>query len=79
MQQIGEMLQEELRDVQSYQASGAPIPTSVQWNLDPRARLLSDLKAVIEQARSEGYRPILAIDANEDWTSPSGRQLYLLF
>lgn len=75
MQQIGEMLQEELRDVQAHQEAGTTIPLSVRRSLDPRARLLSDLKTVIEEARSEGYRPILAMDANEDWTSPSGKQL----
>jgi hypothetical protein len=75
MQQIGEMLQEELREAQTYQDSDRTIPLSVRRNLDPRARLLSDLKEIINQARGEGYRPILAMDANEDWTSPTGRQL----
>jgi hypothetical protein len=75
MQQIGEMLQEELREAQTYQDSDRTIPLSVRRNLDPRARLLADLKEIINQARGEGYRPILAMDANEDWTSPTGRQL----
>jgi hypothetical protein len=75
MQQIDEMLQEELRDVERHRDAGTTIPTSVRRNLDPRARLLSDLKTVIEEARAEGYQPILAMDANEDWASSSGKQL----
>jgi hypothetical protein len=75
MQQIDEMLQEELCDVEHHREAGTTIPLSVRRNLDPRARLLSDLKTVIEGARAEGYRPILAMDANEDWASSSGKQL----
>ena len=36
--------------------------------LDPRTRILNDLRQLITAKRSQGYRPILMMDANEDWT-----------
>jgi hypothetical protein len=74
-QQIGEMLEEELRDAELLAASGSTIPNSIRRRLDPRARLLSDLENLIAKARSEGYRPIVCMDSNEDWTSSSGKPL----
>ncbi len=40
--------------------------------LDPRSRLLTDLKQLIINKRQQGFRPILMMDANDDWvTSPN--------
>ena len=36
--------------------------------LDPRSWVLNDLRQLITAKRSQGYRPILMMDANEDWT-----------
>jgi hypothetical protein len=69
------MLEEELRDAELLAASGSTIPNSIRRRLDPRARLLSDLEDLIAKARREGYRPIVCMDANEDWTSSSGKPL----
>ena len=38
---------------------------------DPRQRFLEDLSKLIEEKRAEGYRPIIAMDANEDWVNNS--------
>ena len=36
--------------------------------LDPRTRVLNDVKEIIVEKRREGFRPILLMDANDDWT-----------
>lgn len=38
---------------------------------DPRQRILDDLTRLIEEKRSTGFRPIIAMDANEDWVMNS--------
>ena len=42
-------------------------------SLDPRTRVLNDVKDVIDQKRREGFRPILLMDANDDWTKPGSK------
>jgi hypothetical protein len=37
--------------------------------MDPRDRLLQDLKQLIGEYRPKGFGPILFIDANKDWTN----------
>ena len=41
-------------------------------NLDPRTRLLDDLRSLITDWRKKGFRPILMMDANDDLTNPKG-------
>ena len=75
-QQIGAILQEELEDAERLATEGKPIPQSNRRALDPRARLLSDLKTLITKERENGFRPILCMDANEDWSDPkTGKEL----
>ena len=38
---------------------------------DPRQRILDDLSELIKVKRAEGYRPVVMLDANEDWVNPS--------
>ena len=38
-------------------------------NPNPRAQILNDLHALITEKRAQGYRPILLIDANGDYTT----------
>ena len=41
--------------------------------LDPRSRILKDLRTLITSHRAKGYRPILMMDANDEWVdSKSG-------
>lgn len=40
---------------------------------DPRQQLLTDLSALIESQRLEGYRPILMMDANGDYNASNNR------
>lgn len=69
MQQIEEMIDEELRESEEYAKANKPLPTTVRRSLDPRDRLLQDLKQIIVEYRNKGFRPILCMDANEDWTN----------
>ena len=41
---------------------------------DPRQQILSDLLDLIDEKRSQGYRPILMWDANEDWVKQSHKE-----
>ncbi|KAL7502579.1 hypothetical protein ACHAXN_000520, partial [Cyclotella atomus] len=70
MQQIEEMIDEELKESEEYAKANKPLPKSVRRLLDPRDRILQDLKQIIEEHRNKGFRPILFMDANEDWTNP---------
>jgi len=36
-------------------------------SLDPRSRILQDLRKFITDKRAEGFRPILMMDANDEW------------
>ena len=75
-QQIGAMLQEERLAAEQLQKEGRTIPKQNRRDLDPRKRLLADLKTLIATERSNGFRPILCMDANEDWTEPKhGKEL----
>jgi hypothetical protein len=75
-QQIGMMLQEELADAERIASEQGRIPISNRRVLDPRARLLTDLKNLIQKEREAGFRPIVCMDANEDWSNErSGREL----
>ena len=40
-----------------------------------RAKLLKDLQQAIQSERSQGFRPILMMDANEDWTAKDRKDL----
>ena len=40
---------------------------------DPRTRVLNDVKELIIQKRREGFRPILLMDANDDWMKPGSK------
>ena len=42
-------------------------------DLDPRTRILQDLDDLITQKRAEGFRPILMMDANDDWLQTSSK------
>ena len=75
LQQIGEMIKEELNTVQTLQSEGKTIPHSSRQCLDPRDRILKDLKTLITAERANGFRPILCIDANEDWSLPDGKDM----
>ena len=75
MQQIGEMMTEELRELQALERQDRTIPQSTRRNLDPRSRLLEDLKTLISTERGNGFRPIICMDANEDWLKPDGKEL----
>jgi exonuclease III len=75
MQQIEGMIDEELKDSEELAGAGKSIPQSVRRSLDPRDRLLQDLKQLITEHRSKGFRPILFMDANKDWTKKSGSAL----
>ncbi|KAL7524317.1 hypothetical protein ACHAXR_000531, partial [Thalassiosira sp. AJA248-18] len=37
------------------------------FTLDPRTRILHDLRDLITDKRAQGYRPILMMDANDTW------------
>ncbi|KAL7517834.1 hypothetical protein ACHAWF_000158, partial [Thalassiosira exigua] len=41
--------------------------------LDPRTQILDDLRKLITEKRAEGLRPILMMDANDDWVRPEGK------
>jgi hypothetical protein len=44
---------------------------------DPCQRMLDGLSKLIEEKRAEGYRPIIAMTANEDWVAnshPEGKE-----
>jgi exonuclease III len=75
-QQIGAILREELEDAERLAAEGRSIPVSNRRALDPRARLIADLKTLIIKERENGFCPILCMDANEDWSDPkTGKEL----
>jgi hypothetical protein len=38
---------------------------------NPRQQILKDIMALIDEKRNKGFRPILMIDANEDWVAES--------
>jgi hypothetical protein len=41
---------------------------------NPRQQVLLDLIALIDEKRQEGYRPIIMMDANEDWVNESHKK-----
>lgn len=73
-QQIGAMMEEELQVLEDCVQNETPIPRFKP--LDPRARLLKDLGDLISEERAKGFRPILCMDANEDWTLDDGQALH---
>jgi hypothetical protein len=40
----------------------------------PRFQILKDLTTFIDEKREQGYRPIVMMDANEDWVAESHKQ-----
>ena len=76
MQQVEGMIDEELRDSSAAEAADKCLTSSIRRSMDPRDRILQDLKQLINEYRSKGFRPILFMDANEDWTNKkSGKAL----
>ena len=47
-------------------------------SLDPRTRILEDLRQLITEKRHEGFRPILMMDANDEWLE-TGSQAFQNF
>jgi hypothetical protein len=73
--QVNEMLQEELGRAKAHAIRGTTIPYSNRSLLDPRSRVLRDLHQEITEERKLGFRPIVMMDANEDWTASDGKDL----
>ena len=46
--------------------------------MDPRTRILINVKALVTQKRTEGFRPIIMMDANDDWTE-TGSKIFQAF
>lgn len=69
MQQIEEMMEEELKESEEYAKADKPLLALVRRSLDPRDRILQDLEQLIIEHRAKGFRPIVFMDANEDWTN----------
>jgi hypothetical protein len=70
------MLEEELAEAEKCVVADTRLPASIRKQLDPRARLLKDLRKVIDEERARGFRPIVLMDANEDWSDPkAGKSL----
>ena len=42
-------------------------------SLDPRTRILQDLRNLITTKRAEGFRPILMLDANDEWVETGSK------
>jgi exonuclease III len=80
MQQVEEMLDEELKDCRKKEEENKSLDESIRRSMDPRDRLLQDLKQLINgEYRPKGFRPILLIDANEDWTNKRTGQALRVF
>jgi hypothetical protein len=79
MQQVEEMLDEELKDCRKKEEENKSLDESVRRLMDPRDRLLQDRKQLINEYRPKGFRPILLIDANEDWTNKRTGQALRVF
>ena len=47
--------------------------------MDPRLRVLQDLRLLIDNKRSQGFRPIVMLDANDDWTHDKQGQQFQTF
>jgi exonuclease III len=75
-QQINMMLDEELAAFEEIASRDQRIPSSLRKQLDPRSRVLADLRKLISEERQRGFRPILCMDANEDWNDAKlGKEL----
>jgi hypothetical protein len=48
------MLMEELAEAERRLEENRPLPASIRKQIDPRARLLMDLRTLIEKERSKG-------------------------
>ena len=46
--------------------------------MDPRTRILTDVKALVTHKLTEGFRPIIMMDANDDWTEKD-RKIFQAF
>ena len=42
-------------------------------SMDPQTRILIDVKALVTQKMTEGFRPIIMMDANGDWTEKGSK------
>jgi hypothetical protein len=66
-QQINLMLDEELEAFEKIAHEDQRVPSLLRKQLDPRSRVLADLRNLIQEERQRGFHPILCMDANEDW------------
>jgi hypothetical protein len=57
------------KESEKYVKPEKPLPSSFCRSLDPRDRILQDLKELIVEHHTKGFRPILFMDANKDWTN----------
>jgi hypothetical protein len=75
-QQLNMMLDEELVAFEEIASRDQRVPSSLRKQLDPRNRVLADLRRLILEERQRGFRPILCMDANEDWNDAKlGKEL----
>ena len=42
-------------------------------SMDPQTRILTDVKALVTHKMTEGFRPIIMMDANDDWTEKGSK------
>jgi hypothetical protein len=76
MQQVEGMIEEELKESEDLVVENKEMPKDIRRSMDPRERILQDLKQLINEYRPKGFRPIIFMDANEDWTDKkTGRAL----
>ena len=48
-------------------------------NLDPRSRILTDLRDLIVNKSAERFRPILMIDAHDEWLDKGSKEFQQFF
>lgn len=58
----------------SYQMEYIGLRESGIKDPQPRFQILKDLTTLIDKKREQGYRPIVMMDANEDWVAESHKQ-----
>ena len=58
----------------SYQMEYTGLRESGIKDPQPRFQIFKDLTSIIDEKREQGYRPIVMMDANEDWVAESHKQ-----
>ena len=61
-----------LRPFTAYTQQHTALPEEGVLNPNPRRQFLQDLEELIEEKRKEGYRPLVMMDANGDYTLETG-------